>query len=184
MTIQIEDIAPFEETEVKPQEKEAAKQQEAKAEAMTEPKDEKKKVVWQFRYRNYQEVIPIVDPEAAPTLTGKKPRMTIKARNFKLELDLRDEGDRKRHKALQNSSQCGVSFWLVSNEKKKLRVTEKGATLRKLMKMPEVQLRGMLTDEEFREAGIDASADRFDIAMAIISGNKQLVGQPEKESTQ
>jgi hypothetical protein len=160
----------------KPTDETAAKNVEAKEQAMKPP--DEKKVTWQFRYTNYQEILPFVDDTAEPSFTGRRPNATIKARNYRLEFDLTDSLQKRKHEALLQGPGLGQDYWLLTNAKKKQKISEQGATLKKLMEMPEAQLRGMLSDDEMLEAGLLPTADRFDIAMAVInSANKRLVGK-------
>ncbi len=153
-----------------------------KEEAMTPPKEDKTKAVWQFKYTNYRAILPMIDPEAQPSMTGRRPNVVIKARNYRLELDLTDKTQKATHEALLKDGRCGLDFWLLTNAKRKQKTGEQGEMLRKLMRMNDMQLRSILTADEMREAGLEpGKADRFDIAMAIItSAKKQLVDKIEE----
>ena len=162
---------------------EQAKKQTPKEAAMAEVKEDGKKATFQFKYKDYMAILPFLDDEAPRTASGRQQNATVTARNYRLELDLTDPKQKRMHDALLKDGQFGVSFWLLSNSKKKQKTSEQGETLRKLMQMSDAQLRSMLTPDEMLQAGLMPSADRFDIAMAIIaSANKKLVGEIKGET--
>ena len=153
----------------------------ARAEATTPPVLDKsllskKKAVIQFKYRQYQTILLLPDESALPSNTGRRPNITVKARNYRAEFDLSDKRDKAIYDALMKSDRKGLDFWELTDAKKKVDTGDKGATLKRLMEMSEVQLSGMLSPEEMREAGlIPGTADKFAIMMAIITANKRLV---------
>ena len=150
----------------------------AREEATTPPETTKKKAVWQFKYRQYQTILDIVDENALPSNSGRRPNITVKARNYRVELDLSDKRDKSIHEALLKSSRNELDFWELRDAKKGQKTEDQGETLKRLMDMNDIQLRGVLSDNEMREAGLNPStADRFDIIMAVInSANKRLGG--------
>ena len=155
-----------------------------KDEAMELPKEDKNIVTWQFRYRNYRTILPYVDEAAGLTPTGKRSNAVMKARNYRRDLDLRIPEEKKMHKALLKDSRRDLDFWLLSDAKHKQKAAEQGQNLKKLLSMPEPQLRGMLSGDEMLAVGLNpATADVYDIAMAVITSyNKTLARQPEKEN--
>ena len=150
------------------------------------PKEDKNIATWQFRYSNYRAILPYIDENAETTLSGKRQRAVIKARNYRIDLDLRKPEQKKKHDALMKDQRRGLDFWLLSNAKRKQKATEQGSNLQKLLHMPEPQLRGILSGDELMAVGLNpATVTRYEIAMAVITGyNKTLVLEPEKEKTE
>jgi len=135
-----------------------------------EPKEETKKVTYQFKYRNYREILDIVDPDAEPTPSGKRPYLVIKARNFRLDLDLTQKRDREIHDRLMASKQKGVSFWQVTGKPKDSKAKEQGDTLTKLLGMGYDKLRAMLDDNELEAQGLlPGTPTREQLIYAIIT---------------
>jgi len=166
----------------KPKAKAKAKAKE-KDEAMELPKEDKNIATWQFRYKNYRTILPFVDEAAGLTPTGKRSNAVMKARNYRRDLDLRIPEEKKMHEALMKDPRRELDFWLLSNAKRKQKAAEQGQNLKKLLAMPEPQLRGMLSGDEMLAVGLNpATADVYDIAMAVITSyNKTLARQPDKE---
>jgi len=140
------------------------------------PKEkEAKKIQWQCKYRRYHMILPIYNKEGEVTKTGKRIMEVIRARNWRIPLNLEDPRDLAVHNALLASPQCGNEFMLLKDTKKdKGDLAERGLTLSKLMDMPDDQLMGMLNDEEMEEAGLipGVHQDRMQLILAIIDAKK------------
>lgn len=139
--------------------------------------DEKSKkrntVIWQFRYRNYRELTNIDDPNAPLTVgLRQKQKYVVKARNYKVELDMDDPFCQKVHEALLKSNQRGVSFNLLSDIDENDTIPQRAETLRKLMEMNESQLIALLSPEEIEQAGLIGVPQKMELVMAIIDSKK------------
>ena len=146
-----------------------------------EKKEAKKKnvVQWQCKYRRYQIIVNIIDKMAEKLNSGKDVMKAIKARNWRIVLDLDDKDDLAIHKELLASEQCGNEFMLLKeSDKCKSDLPERGATLAKLWDMPDDQLLGMLDDEEIEQAGLipGVMPNRQELILAIIDAKKLTGG--------
>jgi len=130
-------------------------------------------VTWQFKYRNYREIIDIIDPDVPATNSGKRSKVCIKARNWRLDLDLDNPKDKAIHDRLMVSKQKDSSFWMLSNiDRSKDTPASRAETLKKLMSMNMSQLLTMLTPDELEQAGIIGQPDHMQLVMAIIDSKK------------
>lgn len=160
--------------EIKVEKSPAEKADEVKKENVSkdEPKG-KKEVMVQFRYKNYVEVLPIVD-QARSEREGKIVNKTVKARNFRVILDLSKPEDKETLKQLQASSQYGSSFWIVEEvDRKTDKMKDRALTLERLFGMRHEQLFGMLTEEELTELGLlPGVPTKSELIVAIIDNKK------------
>lgn len=145
--------------------------------AVTEELKSKKnnKVVWQFKNRRYVFITNIIDKMAEHLPSGRKVMRTIKARNFRLPLDLDDADDLALHNELLKSNQCGNEFMLLKEAaKNKTNLPERAETLTKLWDMDYDQLQGMLDVAEMEEAGIipGSNPTKTELILAIIDIKK------------
>lgn len=142
------------------------------AEEQTSAGKQKKVVTWQFRKRSYQQLTSITDKLADKTRTGNDRKMVIKARNWRIDLDLDNAEDKKMHEYLLNHNENG-EYWLLADKSKNDKVSEEGATLQKLMEMSIPQLMNCITDEELRSVGIMSQyADKYQLVAAIMRKKK------------
>ena len=131
-------------------------------------------VTWQFRYRNYREIIDITDPDVPRTISGRQSKICIKARNWRIDLDLTIPREKKIHEKLLASNQKGSSFWLLKDvDRDKDLPVDRAETLRKLMDMEIAQLMSFLSNDEMEEAGLlPGTPDKMQLIMAIIDMKK------------
>ena len=134
---------------------------------------DKKKVTWQFKYRRYQYILPHADKKAALTPTGVRPNLVLKARNWRLDLDMTNPDDKLQHEFLCSSKRNGVDFWLLKDVGKTDKITERAETLRKLNDMSVGQLSSMLTPGEKESLGILPNCiDKMTLIMGVIDTKK------------
>jgi hypothetical protein len=148
--------------------------QEAAPKSESIPKEDNK-VCWQFRYKNYKEITDILDTNAPKLPSGRKQNIVVRARNYRVDLDLNIPEQRKIHEYLsEKSSQKGASFWLLEKvDRSKDTPAERGDTLRRLTEMTTHRLLSFFTGKELIEAGIDPNRpDKFQLMMAIIDKKK------------
>ena len=122
-------------------------------------------------------VTPILDKDAEILASGKRPRRVIKARNWRLVLDLNNPEDKADHEALLKNEQNGTEFWQLKDaDKSKGDFDARAQTLDKLYQMSEQQLLTMLDEDELKNAGlIDGAINKSKLILAIID-NKKLTG--------
>lgn len=126
------------------------------------------KVRFQFKYGNYVEIMPFADEKVRLTTGGERPRATVKARNFRVELDLSDPIQKLKHDALMASPQLNVSFWLVDG-KPGQQLGDKAETLERALKMTKEQLIDILGEEGQRKAGIvRGKATHMQLVLAVV----------------
>ena len=129
----------------------------------TPAKSGKQIVSWQFKYKKYQTIATAMGDK------GVAVPFVIHARNWRLDLDLSVKTDKEWNDALMSSDRKGVDFWLLDDVDKNSKIIDRAQTLRKLMDMSVMQLRGMLNKEEFGDAGLPTNcSDKMQLVMAII----------------
>jgi len=134
---------------------------------------EVKIVTWQFKKRNYQVVTSTIDKIAEKTRSGAFRKRVIKARNWRVILDLNVPADKELHDYLLSHKDINNEYSLLTDRNKFDKVTEEGATLKKLMDMSIPQLMNCITDEELHEYGLMAgSIDKHNLVMAIMRKKK------------
>lgn len=123
--------------------------------------------VWQFKYKKYQMVMPFI--------SGKEDdgrRAMVKARNWRLNLDLTDPEQKKTHEYLLKKEPQSVEFWQLTEREEKHGEdrTSQGEMLRKLLDMSLPQLLSMMPDAEFRSAGVTpgTATDKATLITAIM----------------
>jgi hypothetical protein len=139
-----------------------------------QPQSEPKKEVWQFRYRNYREITSIPDSHAAATKTGQRPNVVIKARNWRLELDLTNPDDKKVSEYMHEHKATNPAVWLVKDRNVGDHIATKAATLKKVMDMSVPQLLSFFTDDELRSCGLPAGCSDKMLLITAIIDNKKL----------
>jgi hypothetical protein len=141
--------------------------------AKTAAECEEKVVTWQFKKRQYQEITNIIDKISEKTRTGNDRKVVIRARNWRLDLDLSDPLKKKMHEYLLRRKDINHEFYLLTDKIKTDRVSEEGATLQKLMDMSIPQLMNCITTDELNQAGlIEGRVDRFQLIAAIMRKKK------------
>lgn len=130
-------------------------------------------VIWQFRYKNYMEILNIIDPEAPKTASGISPHVCVEARNWRVKLDLSKPRDKAVNDGLMASRQRNVSFWMLEDVASTDKISDRAKTLEEIMKMPEIQLRSMVTDEEIKAAGLmPGHLTKMQLMMLVIDQKK------------
>jgi len=120
-------------------------------------------VSWQFKYKKYQTITMVMGDK------GIKVPYVIHARNWRLDLDLNNKEQKEQNDALMSSDRKGIDFWILDEVDRNSKITDRAMTLKKLMDMQVMQLRGMLTKEEFADAGLPTNcSDKMQLVMAII----------------
>ena len=158
----------------------AQDKQTVKKEKVEQKQVDKNEICWQFKYRNYREILGFVDARASATQTGVKPNYCVRARNWRLYLDLDDQNDKKVHDGLMKSTQKDVSFWQLKDREKADGIKDRAQTLAKLLEMPEAQLMGMLDHDDLQNAGLsEGHPSKIELVMAIIDGKKFAIGEKE-----
>lgn len=149
------------------------------APASVEEQKDDTKAVWQFKYRNYHYVLPIKDESAQRTPTGVLPNVVLKVRDWKVVLNLKDKRGKYIHEYLEGSDRLDIDFWRLVEVDRDDTVKDRALTLERLFDMEYGQLSGMLTAEEYMQAGlVPGRARKAEIIMAIID-NKKLEGRKE-----
>jgi len=142
--------------------------------------EKQNKAVWQFRYRRYRFVTDVLDETSSVVASsGKKPNRVIKARNWRMPLDLDIPADKALHESLLRSPQCGAEFMLLrESDKGSAELPERAQTLKRLWDMPTDQLVGMLDEDDKQKAGIVSGVDpnREELIIAIIDAKKFIGG--------
>jgi len=131
------------------------------------------KASWKFKYKSYREILPIIDTEAKRTISGERQNIVVKARNWRIDLDLTDARDKSINDALMKSSQRNVSFWLMDDVKKTDGVSERAGTLTQLLKMSYEELVTMLDGRDMeRYKIVPFKSSKEEIMTAIIMSKK------------
>jgi len=142
---------------------------------LKKPESKKNVVVWQCRHRNYQEILPMPDAKAEQTRSGGTPKVVVKARNWRIELDLNDPAQEKMHKYLLKRQPLNPEYYLLTDKTKGDKLSEEGSTLQKLLDMSMPQLMQCITDEELVGAGLHpGKTSRYEL-VALIMKKKKLV---------
>lgn len=137
------------------------------------PKVETKIVTWQFKKRNYEVITNTIDKLAEKTHSGAFRKRVIKARNWRVILDLSKPEDKELHDYLLSHKDINHEYSLLADRGKFDKVSEEGATLKKLMDMSIPQLMNCITDEELHEVGLMAgSIEKHNLVMAIMRKKK------------
>jgi len=129
------------------------------------------KATLQFRYKTYTLVLSEIDRDAPRTQSGVSVHKQLVARNWKAVIDVSTKAGEATLNEIKASPQYGVDFWVVGDAKGTDDATKsKGATLARLLDMSIQQLAGMLSADEWREAGvvIGSERDKNVLIMAII----------------
>ena len=105
---------------------------------------------------------------------------TIKVRDWKLNLDPNKPVDVLVAKRLLTHDQNGIDFWPMMNVKGEASISDKADLLRKLTDMSVVQLREMMTREEWASVGVvPGESDPMTLIVAIM-GKKQIITKGTK----
>lgn len=143
-----------------------------------EPKVSEKKpastiVTWQFKKRLYHVITNALDKLAEKTRSGAFRKRVIRARNWRLDLDLSKPEDAADHKYLLEHKDVNHDYYLLADKGKTDKVSEEGATLKSLMEMSIPQLMGCITDDELNEVGLmPNNIDKYQLVMAIMRKKK------------
>jgi len=143
------------------------------AEASTPAEPSGKIVTWQFKKRQYQEITGIVDKLHNKTRSGNPVNVVIKARNWRLDLDLTNPIQKEMHEHLMRRKNINEEYYLLSDKSKTDKVSVEATTLKKLMEMSIPQLMGCITIDELQEVGImSGNADKYQLITAIMRKKK------------
>lgn len=136
-------------------------------------KTESSMVTWQFKKRNYQEITPIIDKIADKTRSGNSRKYVVKARNWRLDLDLNDPAQKQVHEYLLRRKDVNNEFYMLTDKVKNDKISEEGATLQRLMEMSIPQLMNCITDEELHNVGLmPGRVDKYQLVAAIMRKKK------------
>lgn len=135
------------------------------------PSEEKKKMAtWGFKYKSYMEITPFLDTLANKTRSGETTRKTIKARNWRLDLDLEQPDQKQLHDYLLKHKDRNNCFWMLEDKGKNDKVAEDAKTLKKLNEMSIPQLMQCIEPSELRGLGISSPSglDKYELIAAIL----------------
>ena len=146
----------------------------AEAGGKTPPaKPESTVVTWQFKKRNYQEITISVVDLSDKTRSGNRPKVVVRARNWRVDLDLTDPLQKKMHDHLVRRKDVNHEYYLLTDKAKTDKVSEEGATLKQLMEMSIPQLMNCITSEELISVGLMPShVDKYQLVCAIMRKKK------------
>lgn len=143
------------------------------AQVSVDKKESKNIATWQFRKRQYQEITNIIDTVSDKTRSGNLRKVVIKARNWRVDLNLSDPIEKKMHEHLLKRKDVNNEYYLLTDKSKVDKVSEEGATLQKLMEMSIPQLMNCITAEELISVGIiPGIADKYQLVAAILKKKK------------
>lgn len=131
------------------------------------------KVTFQFRYKNYKHILSILD-EVASEKAGSPQNVVVKARNWRIDLDLDKPEDEVIYNQMMSSDQLGSDFHILKNiDKKKDKIKDRAGTLVRLNRMSHAQLMNILSTDELEEAGlVPGVPSKEELIMAIIDTKK------------
>ncbi len=136
---------------------------------------EKSKVTWQFKYKNYVHIMPWVDDSLGTTRDGRKINETVKARNWRLDLDLSDPKQKRTHEELLRASARTNAFYLLTGREHEDKAKVRAKTLEKLLEMDLNQLKSMFDPIELEHSGLTGNVTKAELITALMD-TKKLVG--------
>ncbi len=132
-----------------------------------------KKVTWQCKKRSYHVITNAIDKLAEKTRSGAFRKRVIKARNWRVDLDLNDPADLELHEYMLKHKDINHDYYLLADKGKNDKVNEEGQTLKSLMEMSIPQLMGCITDDELTEVGLmPNNCSKESLVMAIMRKKK------------
>lgn len=139
---------------------------------------EKSKVVWQAKYRNYVVIMPWVDESQGRTRDGRPVNAVVKARNWRIELDLSIPEHKKKHDELVKMSKLSNAIFQLTGREHEDKARTRAKTLEKLWEMDLPQIKAMFTPEELERSGLTGNVTKAEL-ITVIMDTKKLVGGGE-----